>query len=229
MSDQPTPETEPRDTLGQAFNEYAQRAGLRRDDRGQLDVMHAMGGWRGLLEALLPGFVYLCAYLLSQQLTVALIASLATAAVFTVARLAQRQPLTQALSGLAGVAVCALFARAGGQALDYYVPGFITNAVALAVLGSTSAIGWPLLGVFYGYVRGEGTQWRADRVRRGVYHRATLVLIAMFAARLLVQVPLYFAGNVAALGVMRLLMGVPLYASVLWIAWLMTRPAARPR
>ena len=60
---------------------------------------------------------------------------------------------------------------------------------------------WPLLGVFFGYVRGEGMDWRKDRQRRSAYQRATLLLIGMFAARLLVQVPLYFAENVAALGV----------------------------
>jgi hypothetical protein len=39
-------------------------------------------------------------------------------------------------------------------------------------------------------------------------------------------VPLYFADNVVALGITRLLMGVPLYALALWLAWLISRPAA---
>ncbi|WP_308495923.1 DUF3159 domain-containing protein [Kocuria sp. cx-455] len=211
-------------SVERAMGDYAKRAGLRRDDHGQLDVLHAVGGWRGLLEAILPGLIFLVVFLLTQQLAIALIASLATALLFAVARLAQRQSLMQSIAGLIGVAVCALFARVGGQALDYYVPGFFVNIAWLIGLSISAAVGWPLLGVFYGYVRGEGMDWRKDRQRRGAYQRATLLLIGMFAARLLVQVPLFFAENVAALGVARLVMGVPLYALVLWLGWLLTRP-----
>lgn len=211
-------------SMEQAMGDYAARAGLRRDEHGQLDVLHAVGGWRGLIEAVLPGLIFLVVFLLTQQLGIALIASLATAAVFAVLRLAQRQSLMQSITGLIGVAVCALFARAGGQALDYYVPGFFINIAWFIGLSISTAVGWPLLGVFYGYVRGEGMEWRKDRRRRTAYQRATLLLIGMFAARLLVQVPLYFAENVVALGVTRLVMGVPLYALVLWLGWMMTRP-----
>lgn len=216
-------------SMEQAMGDYAARAGLRRDENGQLDVLHAVGGWRGLVEAVLPGLIFLAVFLTTQQLGIALLASLATAAVFAVLRLAQRQSVMQSITGLIGVAVCALFARAGGQALDYYVPGFFINIAWLVGLSISAAVGWPLLGVFYGYVRGEGMDWRRDRLRRTAYQRATLLLIGMFAARLIVQVPLYFAQNVAALGVTRLVMGVPLYALVLWLGWMMTRPVRLPR
>ena len=216
-------------SMEDAMGDYAKRAGLRRDEHGQLDVLHAVGGWRGLLEAVLPGLIFLVVFLLTQQLGVALIASLAVAALFAALRLAQRQSLMQSITGLIGVAVCALFARAGGQALDYYVPGFFINIAWFIGLSVSAAIGWPLLGVFYGYVRGEGMEWRKDKQRRSAYQRATLLLIGMFAARLLVQVPLYVAENVAALGVTRLVMGVPLYALVLWLGWMMTRPVRARR
>jgi hypothetical protein len=120
--------------------------------------------------------------------------------------------------------VCALFARATGEALDYYVPGFYINGASFVGLGVSLVAGWPLLGVFYGFIRGEGTEWRAVPVRRRAYRVATLMLMAMFAARLLVQLPLYFAENVTALGIARLAMGVPLYALTLWLAWLVSRP-----
>jgi hypothetical protein len=51
----------------------------------------------------------------------------------------------------------------------------------------------------------------------------TLVWVAMFAARLLVQLPLYFSGNVELLGTLRLLMGIPLYAPLLVLSWLVVR------
>lgn len=215
---------DPDASVRRAAQEFAERSGLRRDESGQLDVLSAMGGWRGVVESILPGLVYLTCVILVGELSVALTASLATAAVFTLARLAQRQTVTQALAGLVGVGVCALFARVGGQALDYYVPGFFINAAWLLGLALSAAVKWPLLGVLYGYVRGEGTAWQSDPARRAVYQRANGLLMAMFAARLVVQLPLYFAENVTALGVTRLVMGTPLYAAALWLAWLSSRP-----
>ncbi|CAL8897584.1 hypothetical protein KVA01_06280 [Kocuria varians] len=208
--------------------DLARRSGLRRDETGRLDVLSAVGGWRGVLESVLPGLVYLVCVVLTGRLGPALTASLAVAAIFTLVRLLQRQSVTQAVSGLVGVGICALFARAGGDALDYYVPGLLTNAVWLVGLTVSALVGWPLLGVLYGYVRGEGTDWRRDPVRRGAYQRVNAVLLAMFAARLVVQVPLYLAGDVAALGITRLVMGAPLYAAVLWLAWLWSRPRPAP-
>lgn len=220
----PGPERPGRDDVERSVAAYAARSGMRRRDDGQLDVLHAVGGWRGLAETVLPGLVFLVVLLVGGALGPALTASLGAAAVFTVLRLLQRQSLVQALSGFVGVAVCALFARATGEALDYYVPGFWINAAWFLGLGVSLAVGWPLLGVFYGFVRGEGTEWRAVPVRRRAYRVATLMLMAMFAARLLVQVPLYLAENLTGLGVARIGMGVPLYALTLWLAWLVSRP-----
>lgn len=210
--------------LERSMAAYAARSGMRRKDNGQLDVLHAVGGWRGLAETVLPGVVFLSVLLLGSALGAALAASLGTAAAFTVLRLAQRQSLVQAVSGFVGVGVCALVARSSGEALDYYVPGFWINAASLVGLSVSLLVGWPLLGVFYGYIRGEGTEWREVPVRRRAYRVATGMLMAMFAARLLVQVPLYLAENLTGLGVARLVMGVPLYALTLWLAWLVSRP-----
>ena len=38
------------------------------------------------------------------------------------------------------------------------------------------------------------------------------------------QVPLYFANNVEALGATRLIMGLPLYALGVWLAWRVSAP-----
>ena len=54
-----------------------------------------------------------------------LIASLAAAAVFTVVRLVQRKPLTQALAGIVGVGISAWLANSTGKAEDFYVLGVL--------------------------------------------------------------------------------------------------------
>ena len=56
-----------------------------------------------------------------------------------------------------------------------------------------------------------------------------MVWSALFLLRLAVQLPLYLAGAVVALGVARTAMGLPLFALGLWLTWLMVRrPAAPP-
>lgn len=201
-------------------------SGIHRGEDGQVDVLKTVGGIRGLLESLLPGLVFLVVFTTTQALNPALIGSLVVAAVFTVVRLAQRTPVTQALAGLVGVAICALVSRSTGEAKDYYVVGFYTNVAYGLAMGLSVALRWPLMGLVFGFVRGEGIEWRKDRLRLRAYALATWILVVMFAFRLAVQLPLYYADQVGALGAARLVMGVPLYAMALWIAWSVSRPVA---
>ena len=74
---------------------------------------------------------------------------------------------------------------------------------------------------------------RRDPARAAEHRRhraATAVLAAMFALRLAVEVPLYLAGaaGVGALGVARLVLGLPLFALTAWFVWLLVRDPARP-
>lgn len=69
--------------------------------------------------------------------------------------------------------------------------------------------------------------WRSDRTLMRRYAAATWLWVGLFAARLAVQVPLYLDGSVGWLGTARLVMGIPLWALVLWLTWvLVRRPAA---
>jgi hypothetical protein len=60
------------------------------------------------------------------------------------------------------------------------------------------------------------------------FRRATWMWVGMFSARLLVQLPLYLAGAVVALGVARTAMGLPVYALCLWLTWLLVRGVRAP-
>ena len=58
---------------------------------------------------------------------------------------------------------------------------------------------------------------------------ATWCWVGLFAARLAFELPLYFAGQTELLGSVKLIMGVPLYAALLWVTWLLVRAAyAKP-
>lgn len=196
---------------------------LSQNAAGEIDVVASIGGVRGVLETVAPGSLFVLLFALTQQLNVALIAAVVVGAVFMALRLLKRSSLAQSISGLVGILICAFAARSTGDAKDYYVPGFLIVGAYLVALLISIAVKWPLLGVLYGFLRQEGTEWRADASRVRRYALATWIMIAVFAARLAVQLPLYFTDHVVALGISRLVMGVPLYAAGLWFGWVITR------
>jgi len=209
---------------------YAEKAGLQRNSAGHVDMLKSAGGVQGIAESILPGLVFLVAFTISRDLTVSLVAALATAAIFTVVRLIQRRPLTQALAGVVGVGISAWLANTTGKAEDFYVLGFFTNIAYIAGMVLSVVLKWPLAGLLFGFVRNEGLEWRKDPERLRAYQLGTWIVVAVLALRLVVQVPLYFLGEpgLTALATTRLLMGAPLYILGLWVAWLVTKPAPQP-
>ena len=163
-------------------------------------------------------------YVATQQVWPSGVAAVAVALVLGVARLVQRQSPVQVLAGLAVVVLSVVVSLTTGQARDYYLWGFVTNAAYGLAFAVSVLVGWPAAGLVLGLVRAEGTRWRAHRRRRRAYAAATWILVAVFALRLAVQVPLYLGDAVTALGVARLVMGLPLYALGLWLAWSVSSP-----
>ena len=214
-------------SVAQLAEGYAAKAGLHRTSNGNIDVLKSAGGVQGIAESILPGLVFLVAFTVSRELPLALTAALAVAAAFTVARLVQRKPLTQALAGIVGVGLSAWLANSTGKAEDFYVLGFFTNLGYILAMSISIAVRWPFAGLLFGFIRNEGLDWRKNPGRVKAYQLGTWVIIAVLVLRLVVQVPLYFMGEpgFAALATTRLLMGAPLYILGIWVAWLLTRPA----
>jgi Protein of unknown function (DUF3159) len=207
--------------------DYAAKAGLHRTHDGRVDVLRSAGGVQGIAESILPGLLFLVTYTITRDLTVSLVAALASAAVFTVVRLVQRRPLTQALAGVVGVGISAWVANTTGKAEDFYLPGFFTNAAYIVAMVISIAVKWPVAGLLFGFIRNEGLDWRKDPARVKAYRIGTWIIVAVLVLRLVVQVPLYLMGpdGLAALATTRLIMGTPLYILGVWIAWLVTKPA----
>ena len=53
--------------------------------------------------------------------------------------------------------------------------------------------------------------------------RASWIWVALFALRLAVQLPLYFADELVALGVAKTAMGFPVFALAAWLSYLVLR------
>ena len=197
---------------------------LHAREDGSLNIMASIGGVRGLLEASLPAALFLVTFVVTADLIPSLLIALGLAGVFAAGRLLQRGPLVQSLSGLAGVGICAAAALTTGDGRDFYAPGFFINGVYIVAFVVSILVRWPIIGILFGLVRGEGTDWRHDAMKRRRYAAATWIIVFVMAARLIVQVPFYLAVDVASLGVARLVMGMPLYALALWVSWMISRP-----
>ena len=199
-------------------------ANMRRTANGDVDVLHAIGGWRGLVESSLPAVAFLVLFTVTKELNLSLIAALVAAAAFTLIRLVQGSKLVSALTGLVGVAICAFAAYRTGNASDYFVVGFWTNGLYSLGYLVSMAVRWPITGLIFGVIRGEGLTWRKNPVRVRQYMLATWIITILMLLRLAVQMPLYFANAVEALGATRLIMGLPLYALGVWLAWRVSAP-----
>jgi len=187
-----------------------------------VSLQAAFGGKAGLIDAGLPGVLFVLAYTFSgRDLRLALIIALASAASLSVLRLVQGQSLQYALSGFFGVGIAAFIASRTGRAEDFYLPGLFYNAgYALAFLISI-VVRWPVIGVMLALITQAGMGWRKDPVLARAYTRASWIWVGMFVIRLAVQLPLYLIGEDAlvALGTARVALGVPLYLVVLLVTY----------
>lgn len=231
------PESEPErektasEILGEALGSAARRAGLDPAEGASTHrmVWSAIGGWRGILESVLPSLAFVVLFTIKPEpLILSLGVSVGLAAVFTVVRLVQKSPPSAALGGLVAAVAAAALALWTGRGADNFVPGLITNAVYGSVILVSALIGWSLIGLAVGFLMGEGTTWRSDRRKRRAYFWLGIAWAALFFARLAVQLPLYLAGDVTALGTLKLIMGLPLFAPLIAVTWLVVR-ALHPR
>lgn len=192
------------------------------DDKDK--VLNALGGKKGLIDSGLPSLVFLVVFNLSgKNITSAIYAAIGLSIVLTFIRIVKRETVQHAFSGLIGVGVCAFIARRSGNAADFYLPGLWINAGYALLYALTNLFKWPLLGVVLGPILGENLLWRKDPARLKAYTKAGWLWVGMFAARLIVQYPLYQSGNVNLLGTARLLMGYPLFILTAWGTWLILR------
>ena len=201
-------------------------------------VLEAVGGVRGVIESILPSFLFLVVYLIvqssdhldkTQQVVIASLAPVAVALAFIAVRAATKLPIVPAVSGAVIVAVTAILAISTNNASNNFVLGLWLNAAYLTAIVISLIARRPLLGVVVAYLVGpRAAGWRTSPRKLWILTLATVIWGAMFAIRLAIQLPLYFADNAAGLGLAKLILGVPLYAVVLWITWILVRTILPP-
>ena len=194
----------------------------RREER--TDIVEALGGPQGMADSSLPALAFVITYTLGgNDIGLSAWVAVGVGALMAGVRIARRETLQFALAGFVGVAIAAFIADRTGRAEDFFLPGLFMNlAYGLAYLISI-AVRWPLLGVLLGPVTGEGMEWHKDPERLRLYTRASWIWVGVFALRFAVQLPLYLAGAVLALGIAKTAMGLPIFLIAIWLSYLVLR------
>jgi hypothetical protein len=174
------------------------------------ELLRALGGWRGTLEAAVPILLFVVAWTTTDRLRTSIAVAAAGMAFFVVLRLVQRQTLVHVTSGVLGLVIAAAVASRTGNASDFFLPGILYNAGLAVVFGASMLLGWPVVGFMFGAVTGDVTGWRSRRGVRRLFHKLTAVLLANYVIRVVVQLPLYLSGSVVALGISKVALGWPL-------------------
>jgi hypothetical protein len=185
----------------------------------------AVGKSRGVMESLTPGLGFLGVYALTADVLLSVMAPVMVAIGFIAARLLTRTQVMPAVAGLIGITASASVAILSGRAEDNFLLGFVVNALWIAALLVSLILRRPLAGWVVSVLRGDPT-WRKNMVMFRVAVVATWMWVIIFGLRLTIQIPLYLAGEVSALAIAKLGLGVPLYAAGLWFTWLLFRNVA---
>ena len=185
----------------------------------------AIGGWRGIIDSGLPTLVFVVAYLVtSQNLNSSVIAAVVAGIAVAAWRLIRRESLSQVGIGFLGLLVSAGFAKYTGKAGDFYLPGLLTNLAYGSIFLISIVIRWPLIGLILGYFTGQGTVWRKNPEQRRVLAAESWILVAVFFGRLVIQVPLYLANDITALGILKVVMGWPLFLAAAYFTYRVLEP-----
>jgi hypothetical protein len=196
-------------------------------------LAEAVGGPLGVAETSLPAVAFVVAYTASGSDTnTAAAVAVGLALVLTIVRLVRRESPQHALSGLIGVGFAAFIATRSGKAENFFLPGLFANALYASAFLVSLAVRRPLVGIIVTKLDGEDAGWRDDPRRMRAFVRATWLWAGIFLLRLVVQLPLYLAGAVVALGIARTALSLPMFGLGLWLTWLLVRrhrvPAPAP-
>lgn len=188
----------------------------------------SLGGVRGMVESALPFVAFTVAWVLGRQLYPALGAALGIAVVLGVIRVVQKQSVKFVAQAIIPTAIAAIVAARTGRAEDIFLPGILYNGVLALISLFTIVIRKPLVGFIIGAAIGDPTGWAADRGLVKMTSKLTAVLAVPYVLRFVIQLPLFFAGSVVALGIAKVALGWPMLLGALFVIGLMLSRGRTP-
>ncbi|MFE7646321.1 DUF3159 domain-containing protein [Streptomyces phaeoluteigriseus] len=192
-------------------------------------LFEAFGGVRGMVETVVPGLLFVTIYTINKDLHMSAIAALAVSLVLVVVRLAMKDTVKHAFSGVFGVAFGVVFAMMTGNAKDFYLPGMLyTLGLSLAYI-ITTLCGVPLLGLILGPVFKENLSWRTRNPgRKKAYAKASYAWGLILLAKCAILFPLYWWADTTQLGWVLIALKIPPFLLAVWLTWVFLAKAPAP-
>lgn len=194
--------------------------------RHQLSV--SLGGARGMLEAALPFVAFTLSWVLTHRLYASLGTAVGVAGVLAVVRLLQRQSLKFVAQAVLPIVLAAVIASRTHRAQDIFLPGILYNGVLALISAVTIVIRRPLVGFLLGAAIGDPTGWVKDRGLVKMTSKLTAVLAVPYVLRFVIQLPLFYSGQVVWLGIAKVVLGWPLLLAALFVLGLMLSKGRTP-
>lgn len=192
-------------------------------------LFEAFGGVRGMVETVLPGLLFVSIYTVNKNLQMSAIAAVAVALAMVVVRLARRDTVKHAFSGVFGVAFGVVFAMMTGNAKDFYLPGMLyTLGLALAYI-VTAMAGVPLIGLMLGPVFRENLSWRTRNPgRKKAYVKASWAWGLILLGKSAILFPLYWWADTTQLGWVLVALKIPPFLLAVYLTWVFLAKAPPP-
>ncbi|MEU2995678.1 DUF3159 domain-containing protein [Streptomyces griseoincarnatus] len=192
-------------------------------------LFEAFGGVRGMVETVLPGLLFVSIYTVNKNLHMSALAALGVALVMVVVRLARRDTVKHAFSGVFGVGFGVVFAMMTGNAKDFYLPGMLyTLGLALAYI-VTAMAGVPLIGLMLGPVFKENLSWRTRNPgRKKAYTKASWAWGLVLLAKCAILFPLYWWADTTQLGWVLVALKIPPFLLAVYLTWVFLAKAPPP-
>jgi hypothetical protein len=178
--------------------------GVREVYRRQM--LDSIGGWSGTVITAIPTVVFLAGY-----------------------RLARRQSVQQAMTGLLGVVVASIIAARTGEAKGYFLLGIWSSFAYAAAFAASLVVRRPVIGLLWEFLDptpgDNAPPWHRRRPLLLAYTLATAGAGLVFLARGIVQLALFEQNATGWLAVARIAMGYPLYIAAIGFAFWVVRRA----
>ncbi|MGJ5834110.1 DUF3159 domain-containing protein [Streptomyces ossamyceticus] len=192
-------------------------------------LFEAFGGVRGMVETVVPGLLFVTIYTINKDLHSSALAALGVSLLLVVVRLARKDTVKHAFSGVFGVAFGVVFAMMTGNAKDFYLPGMLyTLGMGLTYIITTLA-GVPLMGLMLGPVFKENLSWRTRNPgRKKAYAKASYAWGAILLGKCAILFPLYWWADTEQLGWVLVALKIPPFLLAVWLTWVFLAKAPAP-
>jgi hypothetical protein len=206
--------------------------GLETDADGELSLTvrslyKSLGGALGVVSSAIPPLSFSFTYTLTSNVTAGVIVAVTFTTIFLTIDIIRRKPIMNAIAALLGIGMAAWLALRGGAG-DFFVKDLWVNGLWASGLGLSVLIGVPVFGYLLQSLGELEPGWRKQKPSFRKMTLLTAMWSGLYIVRLTVQLPFYFANNIAALGIAKFLLGLPTFALWCFFTWLLLRKAHKP-